>query len=102
MMPASTLYLPEVASPGRLAPLHAANWLSLGAAPTFAFMAALTCILGGGAHDALCSALSNTSAPNGMVTMYMLMSGFHLAPWLKLLPGRTGARAAGLGRGAGM
>jgi hypothetical protein len=86
MMTVSSFYLPEVVSCGdRLAPLRSANWLSLGAAPTFAFMAALTGILGGGAHDVLCTALSHTSAANGMVTMYTLMSVFHFAPWLKLL-----------------
>lgn len=103
MMTASTLYLPEVASDGdRVAPVRAANWLSLSAAPTFAFMAALAGVLGSSAPDVLCSALSQTSAPNGMVTMYLLMSGFHLAPWLQLLSRRpSGNRAAGLTREAG-
>jgi hypothetical protein len=32
------------------------HWLSLAATPTFAFMAALTAILGGGGHEMLCSA----------------------------------------------
>ncbi len=63
--------------------LRAADWLSLGAAPTFAFMAAFTGILGDGAHEALCSAGLHTSALSGMVPMYLLMSVFHLAPWWK-------------------
>ncbi len=60
----------------------AADWLSLAAAPTFAIMALLT--LAGGAPDMLCSA----SPLTGMVPMYLLMSAFHAAPWLKLLSRR--------------
>jgi len=64
-------------------PSHgAADWLSLAAAPTFAIMALLT--LAGGAPDMLCSA----SPLTGMVPMYLLMSAFHAAPWLKLLSRR--------------
>jgi len=65
--------------------LRAADWLSLGAAPTFGFMAAFTGIPGGGAHEAMCSAGLHTSALSGMVPMYVLMSVFHLAPWWKLI-----------------
>ena len=63
--------------------LGAANWLSLAAAPTFAIMALLTAVLGG-EPDALCAAMQGTSPLTGMVPMYLLMSAFHLAPWLKL------------------
>jgi hypothetical protein len=66
--------------------LGIADWLSLAAAPTFAFMALLTGVLGGGPLDMLCSAAHGPLA--GMVPMYLLMSGFHLAPWLKLISGR--------------
>jgi hypothetical protein len=69
-----------------LAALRAADWLSLGAAPTFVFMAAFTGILNGGAQETLCSAGSHTSALSGMGPMYLLMSVFHLAPWWKLFP----------------
>jgi hypothetical protein len=62
----------------------AAGWLSLAAAPTFAVMALLTVVLGGGAADPLCSA-AHASALTGMVPMYLLMSAFHLAPWLRLV-----------------
>lgn len=62
--------------------LTAANGLYLAAAPTFALMALLTVVLGSGSPDALCS---GTSPLSGMVPMYLLMSAFHSAPWLKLM-----------------
>lgn len=65
----------------------AADWLHLAAAPTFAMMALLTGILGGGPADALCS-IAGHSLLGGMMPMYLLMSAFHLAPWLKLIAGR--------------
>jgi hypothetical protein len=55
----------------RLAVRRAAEWLSLGAAPTFAFMAALTAVLGGGVHEMSCATGSPTSALSGMVPMYV-------------------------------
>ena len=67
------------------AAIAAADWLYLAAAPTFAIMALLTSVLGGGVADALCSGASPLS---GMVPMYLLMSAFHLAPWLKLISNR--------------
>lgn len=63
------------------------SWLPLAAAPTFAVMALLTSVLGGGAADALCS-IAGASPLSGMVPMYLLMSAFHLAPWLKLIARR--------------
>ena len=74
------------------AALGAADFLYLAAAPTFAVMALLTCVLGGGPADALCS-IAGVSPLSGMVPMYVLMSAFHLAPWLKLIARRrTGVR----------
>jgi hypothetical protein len=67
------------------AALGAANWLSLAAAPTFAIMALLTSVLGGGPANIICSAAQDASPLSGMVPMYLLMSAFHSAPWLKLL-----------------
>jgi hypothetical protein len=69
-------------NPGRLG---AADWLSLAAAPTFASMALLSAILGGGPLDGLCAAGSEMSPLIGMVPMYVLMSAFHAAPWIRLL-----------------
>ena len=72
---------------GRAAMIGAADFLYLAAAPTFAIMALLTCILGGGSADALCS-MAGSSPLTGMAPMYLLMSAFHLAPWLKLIARR--------------
>jgi hypothetical protein len=69
------------------AALGAADWLCLAAAPTFAIMALLTAVLGG-PPDMLCSARQDASPLSGMVPMYLLMSAFHSAPWLKLISGR--------------
>ena len=70
--------------------LGAAGWLSLAAAPTFAIMALLTALLGGDASDMLCSAMQHASPLGGMVPMYVLMSAFHSAPWLKLISSLRG------------
>ena len=69
-----------------------ADWLSLAAAPTFAFMALLTAVPGGGPLDMLCSATPGASPFSGMVLMYLLMSAFHLGPWLRLIGSRWGQR----------
>ena len=68
----------------------AADWLCLAAAPTFAVMALLTGVYGGGAPDVLCTA-QGASPLGGMVPMYLLMSAFHAAPWLKLITRRSQA-----------
>jgi hypothetical protein len=75
--------------------LRMADWLSLAAAPTFGLMALLTAIADGGTHQMWCSAAVRGSPLTGMVPMYLLMSAFHIAPWLKLVSaGRRGARPA--------
>jgi hypothetical protein len=67
----------------------AADGLCLAAAPTFATMALLTGALGSGPQDMLCAAANATASPlGGMVPMYVLMSAFHSAPWLRLVAGR--------------
>jgi hypothetical protein len=68
--------------------LGAADGISLAAAPTFALMALLTSLFGGGAPDMLCSAAHDASSLGGMVPMYLLMCAFHLPPWLKLISSR--------------
>jgi hypothetical protein len=72
---------------GAPAALGIAKWLCLAAAPTFAIMALMTGVLGEGPMDMLCSP-GHGSSLTGMVPMYMLMSAFHLAPWLKPLSRR--------------
>jgi hypothetical protein len=71
-----------------------ASWLSLAAAPTFAMMALLTRIHGDSMSDILCSAAQDASPLTGMFPMYVLMSVFHLTPWLRLLS----RRRSGAGR----
>jgi hypothetical protein len=68
---------------------RAADGLVLAASPTFAIMALLTGVSGGGPADMLCSA-AHLSPLSGMATMYLLMSALHAAPWLKLI--RASAR----------
>lgn len=76
-------------STGRaVASLGAADWLCLAATPAFATMALLTGVLGGGQPDLLCSASQEAFPLGGMVPMYVLMSAFHAAPWLRLVSGR--------------
>ena len=64
----------------------AADWLGLAAAPTFAIMALITAT--GGEPQLLCSDAHIGSPLSGMVPMYLLMSAFHSAPWLRLMAGR--------------
>jgi hypothetical protein len=66
----------------------AADLLCLAAAPVFAIMALLTTVLGGGQMAMICSATQETSPLSGMIPMYLLMSAFHSAPWLKLIARR--------------
>ena len=77
----------------------AVRWLSLAAAPTFAIMALLTGVLGGGPPDVLCSAAHDASPLSGMVPMYLLMSVFHSAPWLKLICALRGVGGKARDRG---
>ncbi|HLG87830.1 MAG TPA: hypothetical protein VKZ79_11625 [Alphaproteobacteria bacterium] len=72
----------------------AIDWLCLAAAPTFAIMALVTAVLSGGPPPMLCSA-HGSSPLCGMAWMYLLMSAFHSAPWLRRIAGlRNGARCA--------
>lgn len=77
----------DQAASGRAGHVNAAarslgDWLPLAAAPTFAMMALLAG-LSGGAPDMVCSAMPMSSPLSGMVPMYLLMSAFHLRPWLR-------------------
>ena len=62
---------------------RAAEWMGLAAAPTFAAMALLSTVLEVGGSATICGPAHGPSWLVGMVPMYLLMSAFHLAPWLK-------------------
>jgi len=82
---------------GHATALCAVDWLGLAAAPAFAIMALLTGVLEGRQPDILCAGMQHPAPLGGMVPMYLLMSAFHFAPWLKLIARlRNGARAAGV------
>jgi hypothetical protein len=67
----------------RAAPLGAADWLSLAAAPSFGLMAVLTAVHG--QTDLFCVAANHGSFLGGMVPMYLIMGVFHSAPWVRLI-----------------
>ena len=71
---------------------RASDWLGLAAAPVFAAMALLTAVNDESA-EMLCSAALGASPMSGMVPMYVLMSVFHSASWLRLISSpRMGGR----------
>jgi hypothetical protein len=71
------------------AAIRVADVLALAASPTFAIMALLTAVMGGGSSEML-GMTTHASPIGGMVTMYSLMSAFHASAWLKVI--RTGGR----------
>jgi len=75
---------------GGLAALAAADWLGLIAAPTFAAMALLTAVLDSATPAVLCMSGQGAGPLGGMAAMYVLMSAFHAAPWLRLIAARQG------------
>jgi hypothetical protein len=58
------------------------GWLSLAASPTFAVMTGVA--MHQGSQISLCSAVPGVLPIDGMAWMYLLMSVFHLPPWLRL------------------
>jgi hypothetical protein len=63
-----------------------AGWLGLAASPTFALMAIIAA--SDAPRMAICAPASVMLPIDGMAWMYLLMSIFHLSPWLKLASGR--------------
>lgn len=61
-----------------------ARALALAAAPTFAVMAVVSGVQEAHAGLLLCGPVSAGAPLSGMAVMYLLMSGFHLGPWLSL------------------
>jgi hypothetical protein len=64
----------------------ATGWLALAASPTFGVMALIAA--NHAAPVGLCSSGSGILPIDGMAAMYLLMSLFHLSPWVKLVSGR--------------
>lgn len=64
-----------------------ARWLGLAAAPSFAVMGLWTALPGGSFHM-MCTAMPGTAPLGGMTLMYLLMSAFHVSPWLTLIVNR--------------
>ncbi|MFU0507506.1 hypothetical protein [Pseudaminobacter sp. NGMCC 1.201702] len=67
--------------------VDAARRLGLAAAPTFALMAWISAV--GSPGMTMCFAVSAFVPINDMALMYVLMSLFHLSPWMKLLSARS-------------
>jgi hypothetical protein len=57
------------------------GWIGLAASPTFALMAWISA--GDASQAMICSSLSDQLPITDMAWMYLLMSLFHLSPWLK-------------------
>ena len=67
--------------------IDAAGGLGLAAAPVFALMAWISAV--GSPGMAMCSAASAFVPFDEMALMYVLMSVFHLSPWMKILSARS-------------
>ena len=62
------------------------GWLGLVATPGFALMALASVLVHqDGATDILCASAHAPWSIGGMAPMYLLMSVFHAAPWMKLV-----------------
>jgi hypothetical protein len=86
-MPSVTSHDVDTCTGGRRVASGLTRWLGLSAAPTFAFMAMWSAFFSG-QPDMLYMAMQYSSPMSGMTVMYLLMSAFHLSPWLKLIAGR--------------
>ena len=68
----------------KAAMINIVDGLALIASPIFAAMAVLTGMSGNSSAEMFCSAV-HMSPLSGMATMYVLMSAFHAAPWIRLI-----------------
>jgi hypothetical protein len=80
----TTLTAAKDRNPGAWRARDAAGWIGLAAAPTFALMSWIAAT--DTSRIAICSSASGMSPIDGMAWMYLLMSLFHVSPWLKLVP----------------
>lgn len=71
------------AANGRAIATMLTRWLPLAATPTFALMAVLTAILGNDVQSVICLGNSAGSLTHNMGIMYLLMSVFHVTPWIR-------------------
>jgi hypothetical protein len=68
---------------GAWQPRDAAGWIGLATAPTFALMAWIAAA--DTSRIAICASTSGMPPIDGMAWMYMLMSFFHMSPWLNII-----------------
>lgn len=61
-----------------------AGYLSLAASPTFAIMALASAFTDRGPAGAFCGSGPGGWPVDEMAVMYLLMSAFHVSPWLRL------------------
>jgi hypothetical protein len=64
-----------------------ADGLGFASTPAFALMAWLACLPSGN-MAMICAASPGPSWLGGMAPMYLLMSGLHAGPWLKVIASR--------------
>jgi hypothetical protein len=64
-----------------------ARWLTLASSPTFALMALISTI--NAPPQSMCATGTFFLPVDGMTMMYLLMTLFHLPPWLKLAGHRS-------------
>jgi hypothetical protein len=81
----------------RKAAFTVADVLALAASPTFALMALMTGIMSDASTE-MAGMSGHASPMSGMITMYLLMSAFHLTAWLKLARARSSRRRSSLVR----
>lgn len=77
----SMFTIPRKCGRGTLPLQGAATWLCFAASPTFALMAWISA---NGMQAIICVSGPGGLLNGGMPFMYLLMSFFHLSPWLKL------------------
>lgn len=72
------------ASLQKMAAINITDGLALIASPIFAVMAVLTVMSDNNSTEMFCPTI-HMSPLSGMATMYLLMSAFHAAPWIRLI-----------------